>query len=144
MPISDVHVGRTYPPTEPYEVGRAKISEFAAALGDDNPAYRGPDAVAPPTFAAVLAADAWGALFADPDLDLELRRTIHTDQRFAWARPLRAGDEVTATLTIEKVRTRGSSAWITLSVLLATTAGEPVCTATSNLLHTWPSEEASA
>lgn len=144
MPISDVHVGRTYPPTAPYEVGRAKIAEFAAALGDDNPAYAGADAVAPPTFAAVLAADAWGALFADSELDLALRRTIHTDQRFAWVRPLRAGDEVTATLTIDKVRTRGASAWITLSVALATTAGDPICTATSNLLHTWPREEASA
>lgn len=144
MPISDAHVGRTYPPTAPYEVGRAKIAEFAAALGDDNPAYRGSDAVAPPTFAAVLAADAWGALFADPELDLELRRTIHTDQRFAWVRPLVSGDVVTATLTIEKVRTRGTAVWITLAVLLATTDGEPVCTATSNLLHTWPAEEAAA
>lgn len=144
MPISDAHAGRSYPPTEPYEVGRAKIAEFAAALGDDNPAFAGPDAVAPPTFAAVLAAAAWEGLFADPELDLELRRTIHTDQRFTWMRPLRAGDEVTATLTIDKVRTRGNSAWITLSVLLATTGGEPLCTATSNLLHTWPSEEASA
>lgn len=25
--------GRTYPPTEPYEVGREKIREFAAVLG---------------------------------------------------------------------------------------------------------------
>ncbi len=144
MAISDAHVGRSYPPTPAYAVGRAKIAEFAEALGDGNPAYAGADAVAPPTFAAVLAAQAWGALFADPDLGLELRRTIHTDQRFAWVRPLRAGDEVTATLTIEKVRTRGAAAWITLSVALATTAGELVCTATSNLLHTWPSEEASA
>lgn len=144
MRISEAHVGRTYPPTDAYEVGRAKIAEFAAALGDDNPAYRGPVAVAPPTFAAVLAAQAWGSLFDDPDLDLQLQRTIHTDQRFAWTRPLRAGDSVTATLTIEKVRLRGASAWITLAVLLATTEGEPLCTATSNLLHTWPAEEESA
>lgn len=141
MPISDAHAGRTYPSTAPYVVGRAKIEEFAAALGDENPAYAGPDAVAPPTFAAVLAAKAWDALFGDPELDIELRRTIHTDQRFAWARPLRSGDEVTATLTVDKVRTRGASAWITLSVLLATTEGEALCTATSNLLHTWPEEE---
>lgn len=140
MPISDVHVGRSYPPTAAYRVDRAKIAEFAAALGDDNPAFFGPDAVAPPTFAVVLAAQAWGNLFADDDLGLELRRTIHADQRFAWQRPLRAGDEVTATLTIDKVRVRGLSAWITLSVALATEAGEPVCTATSTLVHTWPDE----
>ena len=143
MPISDAHAGRTYPPTAPYGVSRAKIAEFAAALGDDAAAYAGPEPIAPPTFAAVLAADAWGALFADPELGLQLSRTIHTDQRFAWRRPLRAGDEVTATLTIDKVRRRGDTAFITVSVTLATTAGETVCTATSTLLHTWPSEDAS-
>ncbi len=141
MPISDTHVGTSYPATAPYEVTRGKIAEFAAALGDPNPAYAGADAVAPPTFAAVLAAEAWGALFADPALDLQLKRTLHYDQTFAYARPLRAGDEVTATLTIDKVRRRGDTAFITVSVLLATPAGESLCTATSTLLHTWPTSE---
>ena len=44
--------------------------------------------------AAVLAARAWGAMFADPELDVALHRTIHGDQRFTWLRPLRAGDVV--------------------------------------------------
>ena len=121
-------------------MSRAKISEFAAALGDTSPAYRSATPLAPPTFAAVLASDAWGALFADPELDLALERTMHAEQRFTWTRPLRAGDEVTATLTIDKVRSRGATAFITVSVLLATVAGEAVCTAESTLLHTWPEE----
>jgi len=136
MPITDAHVGRTYPPTPPYRVSREKVVEFADALGDPNPAYRGEAAVAPPTFAAVLAARAWGGLFDDPELGMQLRRTIHADQRFTWQRALRAGDEVTATLGIDKVRARGNAAFVTVSVLLATTAGEAVCTATSTLLHT--------
>jgi len=140
MPISDVHAGRTYPPTPPYDVSRAKITEFAAALSDASPAYSGQTPVAPPTFAAVLASDAWGALFADPELELSLDRTMHGEQRFTWTRPLRAGDQVTATLTIDKVRSRGATAFVTVSVLLATTAGEAVCTAESTLVHTWPEE----
>lgn len=142
MPISEAHVGKTYPPTPPYEVSRAKIAEFAGALGDDNPAYFSTAPIAPPTFAVVLSSAAWGGIFDDPELDLSLSRTVHTDQRFTWERPLRAGDEVTATLTIDKVRARGNSAFITISVLLQTTAGEPVCTAVSTLLHTWPEGEA--
>ena len=129
-------VGFSYPPTAPYAVTSGKIREFADALGDTNPAYRGEAPVAPPTFAAVLAAEAWNGLFADEVLDLQLRRTIHYDQRFAFARPLRAGDVVTATLTLDKVRVRGNTAFITVSVAL-TAAGERVCTATSTLLHTW-------
>lgn len=140
MPISDAHVGRTYPPTRPYTVSRAKIVEFARALGDDNPAYTGAEPVAPPTFAAVLAADAWGALFDDPELDMRLSRTMHADQRFAWRRPMRVGDEVTSTLTIERVRQRANSAFVTIAVALTTTDGVDLCTATSTLLHTWPVE----
>src|SRR4051812_17157302 len=99
MPITAEHVGRSYPPTEPYEVSSAKIAEFATALGDDSAAYRGDGAMAPPTFVAVIASTAWDAMFADPELDLALRRTVHADQRFAYERPLRAGDRVQAVLT---------------------------------------------
>ncbi|HOC14102.1 MAG TPA: MaoC family dehydratase N-terminal domain-containing protein [Propionicimonas sp.] len=142
MPISEEHVGRSYPATAPYQVSRAKIAEFAAALGDAaNPAYAGTDPIAPPTFAVVLAAAAWDAMFDDPDLELSLSRTVHADQRFAWQRPLRAGDEVTATLRIEKVRARGPMAIITIAVDLATAAGEELCTATSTLMHTQEAAE---
>lgn len=144
MRISTEHEGRVYPPTAPYHVSREKIAEFADALGDDNPAYRGADAVAPPTFAAVLAAKAWGNLFDDPELDLRLDRTIHADQRFAWSRPLRAGDEIVATLTITKVKARAQAAFITVTVALATSGGEAVLDATSTLMHTWPEQEEAA
>ena len=40
MPLDQSFVGRIYPPTAPYEVGREKIREFADAIGDDNPVYR--------------------------------------------------------------------------------------------------------
>ncbi|MCW3158123.1 MaoC family dehydratase N-terminal domain-containing protein [Micropruina sonneratiae] len=136
--ISESHIGRSYPPTPPYVVSAAKVAEFAAALGErDNPHYAGADAVAPPTFAVVLSSAAWRAMFDDPELELSLSRTVHTDQRFAWRRPLRVGDAVTASLTIEKFRARGSSAFITVVVGLDAD-GERVCDATSTLLHTWP------
>ena len=137
MPISEAHVGRSYPATAPYQVSRAKIAEFAVALGDgDNAAYVGDDPIAPPTFAVVLSSAAWDAMFADPELELSLSRTVHVDQRFAWRHPLRSGDEVSATLTIEKVRARGATAIITIAVQLATTEGKALCTATSTLMHT--------
>jgi len=139
--ISQAHQGRSYPPTEPYEVTGAKIAEFAAALGDDNPAYRGDRPVAPPTFAAVVAGRAWGALWADQELGLALRRIVHGDQRLTHLRPLRAGDRVTATLTIDKVRNRGGVDIINSSVRLTTVDGEDVCTASSTFMHTHPDEQ---
>ena len=63
MALDPSFIGRTYPPTPPYEVGREKIREFAAAIGDANPVYVDPaaarrsgypDVIAPPTFPIVV------------------------------------------------------------------------------------------
>jgi len=135
MAITQAHAGRRYPPTDPYEVSAAKIAEFAEALGDPNPAYRGEAAIAPPTFVAVVSSPAWERMWDDTELDLALRRVVHGDQRFRFARPLRAGDLITATLTIDKVRVRAGSEIISSSVLVATTGGEEICTAEATFFH---------
>jgi len=136
VPISPEHVGRTYPPTAPYEVSAAKVVEFAAALGDRNPAYSGEAPDVPPTFAAVLGAAAWDALFADPEVDLSLQRVVHADQSFVWHRPLRTGDTVSGVLTIDKVRCRGAMEIVGVTVRLVTLEGEPVVDSSSTFVHT--------
>lgn len=135
MPITPDHVGRSYPSTHPYRVSRAKIDEFRAAIFDTGPAEASGPAVAPPTFAMVIAAQAWQGVFDDQELGLALRRLVHTDQRLTFERPLREGDLVEATATIDKVRNRGDIDLVTLSVTLSVD-GEEVCVATSSLMHT--------
>ena len=135
MPISEAHAGRTYPPTPAYEVTAAKIAEFAAAIGEANPGYAGQVPVAPPTFVSVVASAAWEAMFADPELDLALRRIVHGDQRYTFRRHLRAGDRVTGTLRIDKVRLRGPAEMITATLDVHDASDELVCTATSTFLH---------
>lgn len=135
MPMTAEHAGRTYPPAPAYRVSRAKIAEFAAALKEDNPAYRGDSPVAPPTFAALIAAQAWDALFADEELGLALHRVVHADQTFDFHRPLVEGDDVVAQLTIERVRNRAGLDMVTILVALSVD-GEPVCDARSTLMHT--------
>ena len=70
-------VGRSYPPSAVYEVGRAKIAEFATAIGDDDPVYRDaeaaraaghPDVIAPPTFAIAVSLEAAMVVLDDPDV----------------------------------------------------------------------------
>ena len=140
MPITGEHAGRRYPPTEPYEVSTAKIAEFARAIGDPSPVYSGPDAIAPPTFVAVISATAWEQMFDDPELGLALRRIVHGDQRFSYQRPLRSGDRVQAVLTIEKVRNRDTTDMISSSVAVSTVQGEPICTAQATFFHSHPPE----
>jgi acyl dehydratase len=136
-------VGRSYPPSAVYEVGRAKIAEFATALGDDDPVHRDaaaaraagyPDVIAPPTFAIVVTLGAADVVLADPDIELDYSRVVHGEQRFTHHRPIRAGDRLVTTTSIEAVRSVGGNDLLTTRVEVATEDGEPVCTATSMLV----------
>ncbi len=141
MAISEAHAGRSYPPTAPYPVSEAKIAEFATAIGETNAAYFGPEAIAPPTFVASVSALAWEEMFADPELGLALRRIVHGDQRFTYQRPVRVGDALTATLTLERVRNRGAVDILTTSADISDADGELVCTAVGTLFHSHPAEQ---
>ncbi|WP_030542546.1 MaoC family dehydratase N-terminal domain-containing protein [Streptomyces albus] len=114
MALDQSFVGRAYPPTAPYEVGREKIREFAEAIGDVHPAYTEPDAaralghpdvIAPPTFVFSLTYRAAGQVVDDPQLGLDYSRVVHRDQRFVYSRPVRAGDRLSVTTTIDEVKT---------------------------------------
>jgi acyl dehydratase len=144
MAINRDYAGRTFSASEPYEVSRVKIAEFAAAIGDPNPVYRDsaaaraaghPDVIAPPTFAIVVSMAAAGTAMADPGLGLNYAMVVHGEQRFDYARPLTAGDVVTAQPTITDIRDAGRNVMLTTSTEIRTTAGELVCTAVSTLVE---------
>ena len=135
MSITEAHAGRRYPACDPYQVSAAKIAEFAAALGDDNPRYRGESPIAPPTFATVISAPAWAQLFKDPELDLSVDRVVHADQRFDFTRPFRTGDAVIATLTIDKVRLRAGSEMVSATVHISSRDAEAICASHATFLH---------
>ncbi len=89
----------------------------------------------PPTAPYEVSAAKMESMFDDPELGLALRRIVHGDQRFTYQRPLRAGDRVRATLTIDKVRNRGASDIISSSVEVETVEGELICTAEATFFH---------
>jgi hypothetical protein len=134
VPITPDHAGRTYAPTTPYEVTRGKVAEFAAALGVPLVDGSGP-VVAPPTFGAVVTGPAWDVLFTDPELALQLSRVVHADQQFRYHRPLEPGDVVTATLSIARVRVRGTTEIITTSVDVRDAVEQTVLVADATFVH---------
>jgi acyl dehydratase len=142
--INREYVGRVYPATAPYEVSRVKIAEFADAIGDPSPVYRDAEAaraaghadvIAPPTFAIVISMASSGGAIADPGLGLNYAMVVHGEQRFEYARPLRAGDVVTAQVTISDIRAVGSLSMLTTRTEIKTVGGEQVCTALSTLVE---------
>jgi hypothetical protein len=133
MPLDPSLVGRTYPPTAPYQVGREKIREFATAIGAADAAYHDPEAahalgyadvVAPPTFPTVLALRA--SVDVVKDVGVDYSRVVHGDQRFSYARPIVAGDELVCHAVLEEITSRGGHDFVTTRVDLKTPGGEQI------------------
>jgi len=137
MPLNPEFVGRTYPASAPYAVGREKVREFATAIGDRNPAFhdveaaRGlgyADIIAPPTFPVVISMRAMAAAMFDPDLGLDYSRVVHGEQRFEYSRPVTAGDSLVCVASIENIRSAAGNDMITVKGEISTEAGEHVVT----------------
>lgn len=143
MALDPSFVGRTYPPSRPYLVGREKIREFADAIRAGDAAYRDPaaaaafgypDVIAPPTFPFLVVTLANQTLFEDRDLGLDFSRVVHGDQRFTYTRPVRAGDRLVCVSTIEDIMSRGGHDFIATRTEVTTDAGEPVVSVWSRLV----------
>ena len=88
---ADLDAGR------PWEVvvERGKIAEFADAMLSDEPAYRGPAAISPPTF--LTSAARWAPPGARVNVGFDRRRLLHGEQEYTFhAEVPAAGDVLTA------------------------------------------------
>ena len=75
------------------------IRKFDDAVGDPNPAYRGEDAIAPPTFATTFRPEG-----AYPDVPADFGDVgLHASQCYELDRPLRAGDVLDVSFTIMNI-----------------------------------------
>lgn len=135
MTLNTAFIGKTYPDTEPYLIGREKVREFATAIGDSSPVFHDraaarelgyADLPAPPTFAFALTMKAMAAAMFDPDLGLDYARVVHGEQSFDYRRPLQAGDEVVVKSFIADIHTRGRNEFLVTQADVVTVAGELV------------------
>ena len=76
-------------------VERGKIAEFAEAMLSDEPAYRGPDAIIPPTF--LTSAARWATPGVRVNVGFDRKRLLHGEQEYVFHGALpAAGDVLTA------------------------------------------------
>lgn len=126
MPVDPSLVGREFPAPAPLTVTQERVAVFAASVG-----HPGDDV--PPTFPIVLAFDAMQA-FLDAE-QIDLHRIVHGEQRFAYARPLAVGDELTARLTVTGLRQIGGADIIATASEITDASGAVVCTGRATLVH---------
>ena len=137
MAIDRSYVGKEYPTTPPYQVSREHIRDFAAAIGDLNPAHHNvdaahelghPDLIAPPTYPFTLTMRAMTTAILDPDLGLEYGQVVHGEQYFDYVRPIAAGDELVVRARIDSIVSKGINELLTTACLVETVTGELVVT----------------
>ena len=144
MAINPDYAGRTFDPSEPYEVSRVKIAEFATAIGEPSPLCRDraaaqaagyPDVIAPPTFAIVVTSAGNSTLMSEPGLGVNYAMIVHGEQSFTHTRPLHAGDVVVAQSTIESIKQVRNMTTMAMVTEVRTVDGEHVCTARTTVVE---------
>lgn len=126
--MDDSIIGRTYPPTPPYEVTRESMAGFADSFGQD---YDGGSA--PLTFPIVPAFTAMLGFLAAEEIDLA--RVVHGEQNFSYRRPIVAGDRLSVSLTVATLRQIGGNDIVGTTSAVTDATGSLVCTATATLVH---------
>jgi acyl dehydratase len=128
-----------------YQVGREKVREYAAAVGEQSPLHYDPEAarragfddvVAPPMFAAVYCGPAIGPALLDPEHGIDFPRLLHAGQEFTWHSPVVAGDEIETVAELTDTTPRGDMTYFTFTTRSTNQRGELVCEGTwTNLVR---------
>ena len=138
MPVKTEAIGKSYEPVT-YAVGREKIREYAAAVGETNPLHHDleaardagyDDLVAPPMFAVVYASRAVAPALFDPEVGLNFAMMVHGAQEFVWGPLVVAGDEITTTASVKEITDRGGMGFYVFESVSDNQRGETVCTGT--------------
>ncbi|MBW2416812.1 MAG: MaoC family dehydratase N-terminal domain-containing protein [Deltaproteobacteria bacterium] len=122
-------IGRSYPPST-YKVEEGAMVKYALATNETNPRLLDPGCdgslVAPPVFPVVYHARALGKAIGDPELSIDFRRALHGEQDMTFHRPLRAGDVVSTTPSIEDIRDKGTGETLAIRLRSVDPSGELV------------------
>jgi acyl dehydratase len=138
MAVKTDAIGKTYEPTT-YAVGREKVREYAAAVGEtgalhhDLQAARAAgyaDLVAPPMFAVVYAGRSVAPAVFDPDVGIDFAMMVHGAQEFRWGPVVVAGDEITTTASVKEIADRGGMGFYVFESVSVNQEGQTVCTGT--------------
>ncbi|MDJ0392445.1 MaoC family dehydratase N-terminal domain-containing protein [Rhodococcus sp. G-MC3] len=136
-------VGHSYRIDDVYDVGAAKVSEFAKAVQNFHPAHFDIDAakalghpalVAPPTFMSLVAFVAQRRMFEEALNCYALPQVLQVDQRFAFHRPLQAGDRLSCEVTLVSARRASGADLMIVENDIFDQHNQPILKATTTLV----------
>ena len=142
MPLNHALKGKEYQEVT-FEVERDRVTQFAEAIGEDDPVFLDPEAaraagfaeqVAPPTFPTVMQIMTSGQVVLDQELGLNYALVVHGEQSYEWRRPIVVGDVLRATPRIADIYARGPNEFLIIEAEITDAAGDVVCLGRTTLL----------
>ena len=142
MPLNQSLKGKAYQEIE-LEVDRDRVTQFALAVGEDDPRFLEaeaaraegfPDQLAFPTFPTVIGILASAQIVVDPEMRMDYSRVVHGEQSYEWRRPVVVGDRLRTTPRIADVYAKGPNEFLVIEAEITDADGEVVCVARSTLL----------
>ena len=91
-------VGSTFAGTELISISQSDIDAFCAVIGEAD------TSIAPPTFTIRITLTQFEEILTRPEIGLDWSRLVHGDQKFEIFSPVKPGDQVTCSATIESYR----------------------------------------
>lgn len=126
-------IGKEFPSVTA-TIEEQSVTDFARALGEDEPLYLDAGAarassfggiVAPPTYPiAFMAQSMAGAASSFDELGLNFMTLVHGEQEFEYERPIKAGETLTLTARIEDVYEKEARSGILDILVLGTVASD--------------------
>jgi len=138
-----------YPDT--FVVGREQVRQYSRSVKANDPASFHEAAaaelghsaiVASPTFMSIFAVMIQTHFFQNVDVGLETMQIVQVDQKFLFHRPIKAGDEVTGTMTILTVDERFGADIVTTHNVLATPEATSLTTTRAFWIMAAPTDSA--
>jgi len=91
-------VGSTFGGTETIAVTQSEVDAFCAVIGETD------TTIAPPTFTIRITLSQFEEILTRPEIGLDWTRLVHGDQKFQIFSPVRPGDQLSCSATIESYR----------------------------------------
>ena len=91
-------VGRTFAGADSITISQSEIDAFAAVIGETD------TTIAPPTFTIRISLEQFQDILSKPEIGLDWSRLVHGDQKFELFAPVKAGDDLRCSATIESYR----------------------------------------
>ena len=138
MPVETTAVGKEWEPAT-FEVEGERITQYADAIGAENPVHHEAEAakaagfrdlVAPPMFAVVYSAPAMGPAILDPEVGINFPAMVHGGQEFVWGEPVCAGDTITTTAKCNEIYEKDGKGFYVFETVSTNQDGAEVVRAT--------------